>query len=213
MPAIIINQETFAEGFGEGTEDAKRVIQFIKTIREWLHTPYAFFDAIVQRRAWNPAFYALIQKEYPDQYGEVPYIDAFYRWKNSYKAIWPNLIEEPESEKVRVAETKLKAVIAAAEVLIPILDPENKSRLVQWMADCFNDMKEFFASPLILDYDELRAYVPPMQMMNGLKEPDPAPPFSGRDSARVGVAMNELSRAVNDLNEYRTQRERKRADA
>jgi hypothetical protein len=76
------------------------------------------------------------------------------------------------------------------------------------MADCFNDMKEFFASPLILDYDELRDYEPPMMMggQGGLEEPKPAPPFSGRDSSRVSAAMSELSQSVRDLNDYRTDR-------
>ncbi|WP_245168482.1 hypothetical protein [Enterobacter roggenkampii] len=36
MPAIILNSETFAQGFGEGTEDARAVAVYIDNIREWL---------------------------------------------------------------------------------------------------------------------------------------------------------------------------------
>jgi len=65
MPAKILLQETFAEGFGEGTEDAKYVARFIDGIREEMAPLYNFFDMIVQRRAWTPDFYKLIQEDFP----------------------------------------------------------------------------------------------------------------------------------------------------
>ncbi|MCV5526602.1 hypothetical protein OFN18_31525, partial [Escherichia coli] len=43
MPAIILNSETFAQGFGEGTEDARSVAVYIDNIREWLEPLYDYF--------------------------------------------------------------------------------------------------------------------------------------------------------------------------
>jgi hypothetical protein len=198
MPAIIINQETFAAGFGEGTEDARRVVQFVNGIRVWLRPAYAFFDEICMRRAWNPEFYKLIQKEYPEEYGAMKYEVALFTWKNSFAAVWPSLIEEPPSETVKVADVKFKAAIAVVEVLAPLLDPDNKARLVQWVADNFNENKDLFTSPLILDYEALAAYVPPVMAAGGEDDGDqpvkPAPPFSGRDSA-----LSKYDRAVGEL--------------
>ena len=54
MPAILINQETFAEGFGEGTEDARAIAQWVDGVRIELNPLYKWFDEIVMRRAWNP---------------------------------------------------------------------------------------------------------------------------------------------------------------
>lgn len=51
MPAIILNSETFARGFGEGTEDARSVAVYIDNIREWLEPLYDYFIRICQYRA------------------------------------------------------------------------------------------------------------------------------------------------------------------
>lgn len=51
MPAIILNSETFAQGFGEGTEDARSVAVYIDNIREWLEPLYDYFIRICQYRA------------------------------------------------------------------------------------------------------------------------------------------------------------------
>lgn len=56
MPAIILNSETFAQGFGEGTEDARSVAVYIDNIREWLDPLYAFFVRVCQYRAWSIDF-------------------------------------------------------------------------------------------------------------------------------------------------------------
>jgi hypothetical protein len=219
MPAIIINQETYAEGFGEGTEDAKRVVQFINTIRIWLRPVYRLFDDVTMRRAWNPAFFKLMQKKYPERYGGREYIEVFYEWKNGFGARWPNLIEEPDSEKAKLAEIRFKSMVAMAEVLLPIVDPENKAKIVQWMADTVNQDKFLFPVALVsLDYEALAAYTPPMQAMGGdtggEKEPSPAPPFSARDSqARVHRLLGEIGEAVGDLNEARIARQKAHNDA
>ncbi len=112
MPASMINLETLAEGFGEGTEDAKNIAAFIDTIRMEMRPLYKFFDEIVMRRAWNPEFYASMQRKYPEQYGDMPYETAFYAWKNAFKATWPNLLTEPDSEKVKTDDVIMKEDIS-----------------------------------------------------------------------------------------------------
>ena len=159
-PAKMLLAETFAEGFGEGSEDAKAVAQHIDGIRSWMQPLYDFMTEIVMYRAWNEDFYATIQSRYPDQYGSVPYNVAFNEWRNSFTAIWPNLLEEPESEKLRGEDVVLKAIIAVIEVLTPLVDPDNKARVVEWAADNLNANKRLFKSPLDLDFEALANYEP-----------------------------------------------------
>lgn len=191
MPAKMLNSETFAEGFGEGTEDAKDVARYIDGIRIEMQPLYAFFDRIVQYRAWNPEFYATIQNEFPDEFEDVPYNEAFYRWRNSFAAVWPSLLAEPPSEKVKVDDVKLKAIIALLEVLLPALDPENKAAMIQWAADNFNSLALLFSSPLSLDMEALRDYVPPTPAV----EPAEPKPFAAQDSAGVASLIRNLRRA------------------
>jgi hypothetical protein len=212
MPAQIINAETFAEGFGEGTEDAKYVAQYISHIRVWLAPLYDFFDRVVMYRAWNREFYQTIQNEFPEYKG-VPYTKAFYDWRNSFKATWPNLLQEPDSEKIKVEDVKLKAIIAMVEVLAPMLDPDNKATLVEWACECFNEITMLFPSPLLLDIDALREFVPPTPVAGeGGGKPAPAPPFSPRDSGATR-AKSDLAAAVARLPDLQTERARLRATA
>lgn len=192
MPAIFLKSETFAEGFGEGTEDAKHVADYVQDIREWMGPLYTFFDKIVMHRAWNPEFYKIIQREYPDQYANVGYTQAFYDWTNSFDAQWPSLLTEPDSEKIKVDDVKLKSVIAWVEALAPMLDPENKSALIAWANDNFNELKLMFGSPLNLDMEAFAEYVPPAPPQE-LSEPRP---FSAQDSDRINRAMDQLDKAI-----------------
>lgn len=159
-PAKILLAETFAEGFGEGTEDAKHIAQFVEGVRDWMQVLYDFMDKIVRYRAWTPEFYKILQKDFPELYGSVEYTQAFYDWTNSFEAVWPSLIEEPESEKIKVNDVQLRAGIAMVEVLLPILDPDNKAKAIEWLCDNFNSMKLLFPNTLTLDFEALRNYVP-----------------------------------------------------
>lgn len=161
QPAKLLNSESYAEGFGEGSEDAKDLIRYIKHERETVQPLYQFFDNIVQRLAWTPEFYATIQATV-DKYKDVPYEQAFYEWKNAFEAEWPSLMEEPESEKVKVEKVKFEAMTAALEVLLPNLDPANRARAIQNYADNMNESKRLFPNPLTLDYDDLSSYEPPI---------------------------------------------------
>ena len=129
MPASFLNQETLAEGFGEGTEDAKSIARYLDTVRQDMTPLYDFMDRIVMARAWNKDFYASIQRKYPELYGDVEYSTAFYEWKNAFVTKWPNLLTEPDSEKIKVEDIILKAAIGVYEVMSPEMDPENKASL------------------------------------------------------------------------------------
>lgn len=196
MPAIILNNETFAEGFGEGSEDAKYVAEYIDRKRGELEPLYKFFDQVVQFRAWNEDFYKSIQTKYPEQYGKIDYRTAFYSWVNAFHAEWPSMIEEPESEKIKVDDTKLKALTAIVEVIEPKLDPANRATLIQWLEDNVNEMQRLFPSPLMLDYEALEAYEPQelaMEETGGDKGPNEPKPFAAQDSV-VAASIPRLPR-------------------
>lgn len=182
MPAKLLLQESFAEGFGEGTEDANYIAGFIDGFRTDMNPLYSYFDGIVQRRAWSPAFYETIQADFPD-YANKSYEEAFYDWKNSFATKWPSLLKEPDSEKIQVDDVKLKAVIALLEVMLPILDPENKAVLLQYACDNFNELKLMFGSSLMLDMDAFKNYVPPTPETS-LEEPKPSRPFADSASGK-----------------------------
>jgi hypothetical protein len=158
MPAKILNNETFAEGFGEGSEDAKHVARYIDRMRKQMQPDYAFMDRITMHRAWNPEFYRSIQNDFPE-YAGVSYEEAFNSWRNSFKVEWPNLLTEPDSEKSKAEDVKLQAVIKLVEAMKPDLDPKNLAVLLQWAADNFNEMKLLFGSQLVLDFDELQGFL------------------------------------------------------
>lgn len=180
MPAVLLENETLTKGFGEGTEDAKNIARYIEHIRDWLEPLYEFFEPIVMRRAWNPEFYKTIQKLFPDEYGSIDYNTALYQWINSFHATWPNFLVEPESEKVKTAEVKLKALIAVAEILLPIADPENKANVLTFLADNINADQTMFTSPLLIDPEAFAEYEPPMMAQQG--EPKANKPFAASDA-------------------------------
>lgn len=162
MPAKLLNSETFAEGFGEGTEDAKHVARYVDRVRVELDPLYRFFDRIVMTRAWTPEFYLTMQNKYPEKYKGKDYTTAFMEWCNSFKAKWPSLLTEPESERIKVDDVKLKAVLTMLDTLLPYCDPDNKALLITWACDNFNELKLMFGSELILDAEAMATFEPPV---------------------------------------------------
>jgi hypothetical protein len=197
MPAKILNAETFAEGFGEGTEDAAVVRQFVDRMRISMAPLYRFMDKIIQHRAWNKNFYETIQNLFPEEYKKVDYDTAFREWQNSFVATWPNIHEEPDSEKAKLDKVKLDAIVEMLEVLIPALDPENKALLVEWAQDNLNDFDMLFGSPLDLDIGALAEYQPPVleqgqgQEPGAPRAPNPKPSFAKDSVARHRIAAIE----------------------
>lgn len=202
MPAMLLNSETFAEGFADGTEDAKAVARYIDRVRVQMSPLYKFFDKIVMYRAWNPEFYSTIQAEFPE-YKNVPYTKAFFDWCNSFATQWPSLLTEPDSEKVKVDDVKLKAAVTIVEAVAPILDPENKAELVAWLADNLNDMKFLFTNPLVLDYKAIAEYVPPVMdaLGGGAEGGEPKPEDKTKADSESGPAMRAYQDALKRLQE------------
>lgn len=177
MPAVLLNNETMVKGFGEGSEDAKNVARYIDDIRGQMAAPYEWMDRICQHRAWNPDFYASIQKEFAEEYGGKDYETALYGWQEAFKAEWPSLLIEPESERAKADKVRLDALIAAADVLIAqgVLDPENRARTIQWLADNLNALKLLFPTPLDIDGQALMDYVPPEVAAGAGDDPEASP--------------------------------------
>ncbi|WP_455387429.1 hypothetical protein [Petrachloros mirabilis] len=162
MPAAILNEETLTQGFGEGSEDAKQIARYIDRVRIDMDPVYQFLDSITMRRAWNRDFYAQIQKDFPAQYGELSYEAAFQSWRDAFEATWPNMLTEPDSEKAKAAESRVKAAKDIADTILPLCDPENKARVSDWLSQVANNEKDLFPEPLELDLDAIAAYEPPM---------------------------------------------------
>ena len=171
QPAKMLNSESYAEGFGEGTEDAKEVVRYIDHERVTVKPLYDFFDPIIMRLAWNEEFFETLKADVPE-YRKMKYTEAFYLWKNAFSAEWPSLMVEPESEKVKTDKVKHESIIAALEVLMPQLDQENKARIIEWAANNLNESKNLFSSPLTLDYVALSEYTPPVPAQEP-EEPKP----------------------------------------
>ncbi|HBR4578543.1 phage portal protein [Klebsiella pneumoniae] len=160
MPAIILNSETFAQGFGEGTEDARAVAVYIDNIREWLDQLYAFFIRVCQYRAWSIEFFQSLRAEFPEL--KNTYSLYFASWINNFEYRWPPSLKEPDSEKVKVDETRFKAIVSMLEVLLPQVntDDENRSLLIEWAQANANANENLFPQRLDLDIDSLKANRP-----------------------------------------------------
>jgi len=174
VPAMLLKDEAFTQGFGEGTEDAKAIVQYVEGIRTDMESLFKFFDKIVMHRAWNREFFEAIQNKYPDVYGKMSYEQAFYKWQDEFKAEWESLLEEPESEKVKVEEIKLKGVTELLRTMLPVIDPQNRAIALQWAQDNVNEMPDFFKSQLNLDPDLIAEYEPPQGTMPEEKVPSPS---------------------------------------
>jgi hypothetical protein len=175
VPAMLLKDEAFTNGFGEGTEDAKAIVQYIDGIRHDMQTLFAFFDKIVMHRAWNKDLFEAIKNEYPDVYKDYTYEQAFYEWQKHFRAEWPTLMEEPESEKIKVEETKLRGLTEIARTMLPVIDQGNRARVIEWMTDNLNEMPDLFKSSLLLDYDQIVDYDPPEGTISPEKEPKARP--------------------------------------
>lgn len=155
MPAIILNSETFTQGFGEGTEDAKAVAVYVDDLREWLETLYEYFIRICQYRAWSIEFFQSLRADIPDI--KDTYSQYFSKWINNFEYRWPSSLKEPESEKVKVDEIRFKAIVSTLEILLPQLtsDPDNRATLIEWACENANANEHLFPQRLNLDYDAL----------------------------------------------------------
>lgn len=158
MPAQLLENETMVAGFGEGTEDAKNIAKYVDRHREEMEPVYAFMDLVCMYRAWTPELFEALKAEFPEAYEGKTFEAEFQRWKNSFKAKWPSLLVEPDSEKAKAAKVKLEGVISALQNFGPMLDPEGKADLIMWAVDEINSIDFLFSSRLELDHQLLLAW-------------------------------------------------------
>ena len=192
MPAKLVNEETFAQGFGEGSEDSRHVAQYIDQYRRELAPLYRFFDTIAQVRAWTPEFVEALKAENADDeaFQAASYEEVFLALRRGFKATWPSLIEEPEQTEFELEQLRLEAVAELLQVLIPALDPLNRAALIEWVQDNLNAFERLFATPLNLDLAALAAYDPMAQAaeMQGGEPAGEEPPAGRADSLRQAYA-------------------------
>jgi hypothetical protein len=160
-PAILLKDEAFTNAFAEGTEDSKAIAQFITGIRNDMRSLFEFFDKIVMHRAWNRHFYEAVKTEYADLYGNMTYEEAFYKWKEAFRPSWENLIEETPSELVKIDDVKLKGITEIMRTVLPVIDGENRARVIEWAQNNVNEMPDMFKSTLQLDIEAIAEYEPP----------------------------------------------------
>lgn len=166
MPSIILNSETFAQGFADGTEDAKVVSRYVDGIRDELADCFQFLDPLIMHLAWSKEFFETLQAECP-QWKGVAYQTWFAGMRDSFAYEWPQLLEEPESELSKLDKVRAEAIISAVDSMLPHLDPENKAEMIRWAQENFNQFKRLMPESLNLDIDALMAYVPPPPPMAG----------------------------------------------
>ena len=162
VPALLLKDEAFANGFSEGKEDSKAVAQYIDGLRIDAQPLFDFFDDIVQHRAWNPELYQALAAQFPDEIGAKSYEEFFYSARALFKVEWPSLLEEPQSDRVKRDSEKVKAMTDVVKTLAAILDPENKASLVGWFSDNISTMTELFPAAMEFDLEALAAYEPPV---------------------------------------------------
>ncbi len=172
MPSVLLNEETLTQGFGEGSEDAKQVARYIDGVRIESAPIFEFMDKIVQHRAWSPEFYDAMKRKYPEVYSKLSYDAALHEWQDSFKASWPNLLEEPDSEKVKTYSEVMKHIIASVQVALPQVDPENRATMIKWMMDTTSNVPVGEVTPLTLDEEALAAYDPPQPESFGEEPPE-----------------------------------------
>ncbi|GJH02264.1 anti-CBASS protein Acb1 family protein [Paraburkholderia terrae] len=154
MPAYLLRHEALAQGFGEGSEDAKAIAAYVDSVRKDMRNLYAYFDRIVMLRAWNPNFYAVIQQENPELYGGMPYEQAFYKWEKSFSAKWPSLLTEPESKRIEVDDVRMKSLLSMFQTLNPGLSADGAGEVLRWLTANLNETTSLFKHKLVIDIDE-----------------------------------------------------------
>ena len=172
-PAQLLKDETFTSGFSEGDNDAMAVATYITGVRNDMDSLFAFFDKIVQHRAWNREFFEAIQAKYPEAYEKMTYEEAFYSWQEAFHTAWTPMIEESPSEKVKTEEVKLKGMTEILRTLLPVMNSENRARAIEWAQDNISEMQDMFSTTMQLDIEALMDYEPPEGVISEDKLPAP----------------------------------------
>lgn len=172
VPAILIKEEAFSQGWGEGSEDSKAVSQYIDGVRQQIEPVMDYFERMVQYIAWSEDFYKSLKNDFPDIITE-DYETTFYLWRREFTAKWQELVEE-SPDKRRDSDSKVvQQATALFTALSQMLDPENKATAAEWLSSIVNATQTYGDVPLIIDTEALANYVPPPppEQPNGFNQP------------------------------------------
>ncbi|OZU57558.1 anti-CBASS protein Acb1 family protein [Salmonella enterica] len=162
VPAIIIKEEAFSNGFGEGKEDSKAISQYIDGVRQQIEPVMDYFERLVQYIAWNEEFYQSLKNDYPDIITD-DYKTTFYQWRREFTATWQELVEESPDQRRESDSKVIQQAAGLYAVVVPQLDPENRAAVTEWLASLVNSTQTYGEAPLIIDVDALANYEPPKQ--------------------------------------------------
>lgn len=172
VPAVLIKEEAFSNGFGEGTEDSKAVSQYVDGVRQAIDSVMDYFERMVRYIAWNEDFFNSLKNDYPDIITE-DYQTTFLMWEREFTAEWQELVEE-SPDKHREADSKvIQQAVALYTALSPTLDPKNRAALAEWVSGIVNGTQTYGDFPLIIDMDALAKFIPPppQELLNGNNQP------------------------------------------
>lgn len=160
VPAVLIKEEAFSNGFGEGTEDSKAISQYVDGVRETIAPVIEYFEQLVQYIAWTEDFFTSLKSDYPEIITE-DYKTTFYQWRLEFTAKWQELVEE-SPDKHRESDSKVvQQAVAIFSSVSPQVDPGNRAILADWLSNVANSTKTYGDVPLIIDMDTLSNYQPP----------------------------------------------------
>lgn len=169
IPAILIKEEAFSHGFGEGTEDSKAISQYIDGVRQAIDPVMSYFEDLIQHIAWGEEFYESVKEEHPDIFTE-DHKTTFYQWKDEFTSSWQELVEESPNER---RDSDGKVIENAAKlyaVLAPNIDPKNRAKASDWLASICNDTETYKNTPLTIDLDDLENYQPIPEVKESVEE-------------------------------------------
>ena len=123
-PLSILLDERLANGFGNGSEDYKQLVQDLKSYRErYIRPLYTFSDIIVAAKAFTPEFLSEVIRDNPDIYQGYTvshvYNDILEALSFDFGELYPQSgkeIAEEESIVLDVANKAVTAGVSAADI-------------------------------------------------------------------------------------------------
>jgi len=154
MPSSFLTNESLAQGFGEGSEDAKLIAGYIDDVRLDMQPLYDFFDNIVQHVAWSPEYFETLKSQDPD-YRKMSFEEFFSKARRSFRTKWPAALEPTKKELVLMQKEQYTSVLEVYNTLAPSLSGDNLARLVDWTTANLNEAQNLFPNRLELDAEEI----------------------------------------------------------
>ncbi|WP_330555204.1 hypothetical protein [Burkholderia multivorans] len=172
-PALILKNAVLTQGFGEGSEDAKILAQYVERYREEIECLFDWITPKIQALAWSEEWYQSFQMSHPE-YASISYQSAINFWKANFSFAWPNYLSEPDSEKRKGQKDSFDAYMQVyRELQSGIRNPENRRALAQTMIDLTQSdaFKTLLPEPILITFDEDDFAAPaPTEFKGSIKE-------------------------------------------